>query len=152
MSDGFVAVDGGEGKLLQTYENTVGGRAVHAEAVTVVATDGGGLSTARNAALSNTAVAVKASDGKVHGHNLFNPGTALAYVHYYDVAAASVVVGTTTPKLSIALPSTSSASVGTELFSEIGITFATAISIAASTTPGGGTAPGTAVVANVYYA
>lgn len=115
------------------------------------ATVGTGLLTFRDAALSNVAVAVKASAGKVHGHNLFNPGVALAYVHYYDAAQVSVTVGTTIPKLSIALPSNATAQIGTELFSEVGLAFGTAITIAASTTPGGATAPATALVSNVYY-
>lgn len=111
-----------------------------------------GLDTFRNAALSNTDVAVKASAGRVHGYNFFNPGTALAYVHFYDLATADVTVGTTTPKLSIALPSSATAQVGVD--TGLGgppITFATAITVAASTTPGGGTAPGTAIVANIFY-
>ncbi len=112
-----------------------------------------GLSTNRQPALTNTAVAVKATAGKLYGYNIFNPGTALAYVHFYDVASGSVTVGTTTPKLSIALPSNASAFVGDDTgFGDIPVDFTTAITIAASTTPGGGTAPGTALVTNLYYA
>ena len=111
-----------------------------------------GTDTFRNAAVSNSAVAVKVSDANMYGYNLFNPGIALAYVHFYDVAQASVVVGTTVPKLSLALPSNATATVGVDAFFGANpINFATAITIAATTTPGGGTAPGTAIVANVAY-
>lgn len=113
---------------------------------------GTGTSTFRDAALSNADVAVKASAGRVYGYNLFNPGSALAYVHFYDAATADVTVGTTTPKLSLALPSNANAQIGVDSGFDPPITFATAITVAASTTPGGGTAPGTAIVANVLYA
>ena len=107
-------------------------------------------STFRDPALSTTAVAVKASAGSVVGYNIFNPGSALAYVHFYDVAQGSVTVGTTVPKLSLPLPSNSSATVGIDS-KQASVPYSTAITVAASTTPGGSTAPGTALVVNILY-
>lgn len=49
MTDSFVAVDGGEGKLLQTFKNTVGTDVVHAEAVSIVTTAGAPVDTSTNA-------------------------------------------------------------------------------------------------------
>lgn len=112
---------------------------------------GEGLLVLRDPALTNTAVAVKASAGRLYGYHIFNPGTALAYVQIYNVAAASVVVGTTTPIITLAMPSNSSSNVGVDHLFSTPVTFATAIAVAATTTPTGGTAPGTAIVVNVFY-
>jgi hypothetical protein len=43
MTAANVAVDGGEGKKLQTFENTVGAESVHSEAVTLVDTSGAAI-------------------------------------------------------------------------------------------------------------
>jgi hypothetical protein len=112
----------------------------------------GGATPFRNAAVTNTAVAVKAAAGKVWSYNIFNPGVALAYLHFYDLASGSVVVGTTVPTRSVALQSNATSQVGVDTSFGVGIQFSTAISIAATTTPGGGTAPATALVVNIDYA
>lgn len=112
---------------------------------------GEGLLVLRDPALSNTAVAVKASSGRLYGYHIFNPGTALAYVQIYNVAAASVVVGTTTPIITLAMPSNSSSSVGVDHLFSTPVTFGTAIAVAATTTPTGGSAPATAIVTNFFY-
>ena len=111
-------------------------------------TDGVGLSTFRNAALSNTATAVKASAGRVYGYNVSNPNASQdVYLHFYDVAAGSVVVGTTTPKLSLWVP----ANGGLDSLFAIPIAFGTAITVAISTTATGGTAPSSGGVVNLFY-
>lgn len=119
--------------------------------VSPIAGTTGGATPYRNAALSNTKQVVKAAPGKVWWYNIFNPGVALAYLHFYDAASADVTVGTTVPTLSIALPSIATASVGVDSPQVVGLQFSTAITIAATTTPGGGTAPGTALVVNIGY-
>lgn len=105
----------------------------------------------RDVALTNTAVAIKASSGRVLSGHFFNPGSALAYLHFYNVAAASVTVGTTVPVYSIPLPSNANGSVADDWVPPHPIPFATAISMAASTTPNGGTAPSTALVVSGLY-
>lgn len=111
-----------------------------------------GLTRFRNIAVTNTAVAVKGSAGNIYSINAYNPGVALAYLHIYNVAAASVTVGTTVPNWSIALPSTATGTVGIDAISDIPyFTASGAFSVAASTTPNGGTAPGTALVVNIGY-
>lgn len=105
----------------------------------------------RDPAVTNTAVAIKASAGKLHGYNLYNPNSSLAYVHFYNVAAASVTVGTTTPIRSVALPSTANGTVAVDREFTLGIAFGTAMSVAASTTATGGGAPSTALVVNAEY-
>lgn len=112
------------------------------------ATVGTALTKFRDPAVTNTAVAIKASAGKLHWYNLYNPNASLAYVHFYNVAAASVTVGTTTPAISIALPSTANGTVAVDSYNGLGLDFSTAISVAASTTATGGIAPSTALVVN----
>lgn len=94
-----------------------------------------------------TAQAVKASAGKVYGYYLYNPEAAVTFVHFYNTAQGSVTVGTTNPLFSLQIPAGSAAN----LMSDIGITFGTAITIAATTTAGGNTAPATGVSATIFY-
>jgi hypothetical protein len=94
-----------------------------------------------------TAQAVKASAGKVYGYYLYNPEAAVTFVHFYNTASGSVTVGTTNPLFTLQIPPGSAAN----LIGEIGVTFGTAITIAATTTAGGNTAPATGVSATVFY-
>lgn len=192
MADSFIGVAEGSDKKLQTNLNTVGGVAVHSEAVTPTDASGNAFnsgnpfpvtgpltdtqlrasavpvsgsvdviqkpsatSTAtsifRNVAITNTAVSIKASSGRLISGHFFNPGVALAYLHFYDVASGSVTVGTTVPTYSIPLPSTATSSIADDWAPSIPIPFGTAITVAASTTPNGGSAPGTALVVSALY-
>lgn len=98
----------------------------------------GGGSTYRSVALTNTALAVKATAGTVsflHVANLESMAVT-CYVHLYNVAAASVIVGTTVPIWSMVL---GAGTIQTVPFS-VPITFSAAIAAAATTTAGGSTA------------
>lgn len=92
----------------------------------------------RAVALSNTAVAVKTGRGSLQWLHCVNPSGAIAYVQTYDTTSA-VVVGTTTPKLSIGLAA------GQALGQQVGVSFVSKLWIAATTTVSGGSAPGTAL-------
>lgn len=98
-------------------------------------------------ALTNSAQAVKASAGKFGGYYIYNPNASATYVIVYNIAAASVTVGTSTPKLVFCIP----AAAGANLEILAGIPFDTAISIAATTTGGGNSAPATALEAMVFF-
>ncbi len=102
------------------------------------AATGGGGSTYRSVALTSTALAVKASAGTVSMVHVVNleGGAATCWVHFYNVAAASVVVGTTVPIWSQML----AASTAQTIPFNVPIQFSTAISVAATTTAGGATA------------
>jgi hypothetical protein len=106
-----------------------------------------GMISYRNAALSNTAQAVKASAGRTYGWSFTNPGTADAWVHVYDVAAGSVTVGTTNALWTWIVPAQGANGDSFPAPLEHG----TAIAIAATTGPTNGTAPATALVAYVGY-
>lgn len=102
-----------------------------------------------NALLTNTPVAVKASAGNLYGFDFVNTGSAAAYVQLFDAAAGSVTLGTTAPKLSKWVPA---GGAWEEKFAGDGkITFGTAITVAATTTATGNTAPVTGILANVTF-
>lgn len=98
-------------------------------------------------ALTATAQVIKASAGKFGGYYIYNPNTSATYVMVYNIAAASVTVGTSTAILVFCIPASSAAN----LEMTHGIPFGTAMSIAAATTGGGNTAPATALEAMVWY-
>jgi hypothetical protein len=102
----------------------------------------------RDAALTNTDVAVKASAGRVYGYHVYNPNSSDIFIQFYDAGTGAVTVGTTTPKLSLVIPG---GGVLDAMSLPVPISFGTAITVAATTTAGGGTAPTTALVANVVY-
>ena len=108
---------------------------------------GVGLDTSRTTALSNTATAIKSSAGNIYLLHVENPNSSKAYLQFYDVAAGSVTVGTTTPKLSLLIPATG----GHDGYLPIPIAFGTAITVAATTTATGGAAPTTGLLVNIGY-
>lgn len=108
-----------------------------------------GMDTYRNAALSNTDQPVKASAGNLYSWQAQNPDTVNdVWLHFYDAATANVTPGTTTPKLSFWIPA---GGANGEVLGDVPYTFATAITVAATTTPTGGTAPATAIVMTAGY-
>lgn len=117
--------------------------------VSSAANTNGGASTFFAAAQSNTVTAVKSSAGNVYGFSLKNTTAADAYIQMFDLATGSVTLGTTTPKLSFWIPA--SGSYDYAFNGESKLTFATAISIAVTTTATGSTAPATGLVANIFY-
>jgi hypothetical protein len=108
---------------------------------------GGGWSVSSQTALTNTDVAIKASAGLFGGYMVYNPNTVACYIQLFDIATASVTVGTTTPTYVLPIPAASAANL--EL--SCGIDHATAITVAATTTATGGTTPTTALVCVFFY-
>lgn len=98
-------------------------------------------------ALTSTAQQVKATAGTVGGWYIYNPNATATYVNFYNLTSANTTVGTSNQQMVICIPATSGANVE---FGN-GITFATAITISATTTGGGNTAPSTALECNVYF-
>ncbi len=100
-------------------------------------------------ALTNSAQAIKASAGQIFGYYAYNPNAIAQFVHFYNVASASVTVGSTNPLFTLTVPAASAAN----LITPIGITFSNAgFSCAASATAGGNGAPTTALDLIVWYA
>ena len=144
----FTVVQSTATSLKTQAENYQGGSAVSSSNPMYIAqlpVTSGGLSAATGA-LTNTATAVSASAGQVYGWFIYNPNNSVAYVQFYNVAAASVTVGTTSPVYSIGIPALSAANVF-----GVGIAHSTAIAVAATTTRAGAVAPGTSLDYNVFY-
>ena len=125
-------------QITTLYPHTAGGLSV---AQLNGADSGGGV-------LVATAQVIKASAGQMYGYYVYNPNSSATFVHFYNVAAASVTVGTTAPLMSITIPATSAAN----LALPYGIAFSNAgWSAAATTTAGGNTAPSTGLDVTVFY-
>lgn len=82
------------------------------------------------AANTTNATSVKAKPGKVLGWKLSNINAAVRYLKLYDLAAAPTV-GTSTPKLTIAIPPASAEC--SVYLGEDGLAFATGIAFAVVT-------------------
>jgi len=124
-------------------------------AVQLVPLASGGLSTFMasgsdgSTILTATAQAIKASAGMLYGYYAYNPESAVTFVHFYNIAAASVTVGTDSPLYTIQIPAGSAANLSIPQ----GIIFSNAgWSCAATTTAGGNTSPATGVSLTVWYA
>lgn len=100
----------------------------------------------RQAALSNSAQVVKASQGQFGGYFVYNPNDEVSFLQLYDSAGA-VVVGTTTPKASYGIP----AGAGANIEIKRGVACLSGIKVAATTTMTGGTAPDVGLDVNIYY-
>jgi len=113
-----------------------------------------GVSVFRSLDLDETEEEAKASAGTVYGMWVNNTATATRFVKFYDATAANVVVGTTTPVITIGIPGNTSDDVSGSFGGGYGITFATAITVAATTGVADADvgAPGVNdVVVNVFY-
>lgn len=98
---------------------------------------GGGLSVFRSLDLDETEEEAKDTGGNLYKLRIANFRTSSAvYVKLYDADADDVSVGTTTPIDTIAVPPASAAgnpTIITEAFGGMGLTFANAITLAATT-------------------
>lgn len=117
----------------------------------------GGLSVFRSLDLDESEEEVKATAGCLYKLRLTNRTTSARYVKLYNATAANVTVGTTTPIDTIVVPGGTSAdlcTVVTESFGGVGLTFDTALCLAATTALADNDtgAPGANdVVATAYY-
>lgn len=92
-----------------------------------------GLLQFRNLSGNATPQSVKAGSGNIYALNLINPNTTPVYVKFYNVAAGSVVVGTTPVALTVAVPAGDSITPGIVFGSISPFFFSTAISFAVVT-------------------
>lgn len=92
-------------------------------------------------ALTNTAVVLKATSGILQWVNCGNTNASTVYLQIFD-SAGTVTVGTTPNTLSLAIPPSLTANLG------FPAQFFNGIQVAATTTVGGGTAPGSTLACN----
>ena len=123
--------------------------------VTNVPKSNSGWSFSYKSALTNSVSQIKGSAGTFGGYiNLFNPNTATTYIQVFNLPSASVTLGTTAPDFVITLPGLASASgTGSDRNLELvnGLAMSAGITVAATTTQTGSTAPSNAVVATFLY-
>lgn len=124
--------------------------------VTPVPTSNTGWSFFYNAGgISSTKLQLKATAGTFGGWAwLYNPNTAATFIQVFNKASASVTVGTTAPDFVIVLPGIASASAtGSAANAEIvmGIAMSTGITVAATTTETGSTAPSNTIFATFLF-
>jgi hypothetical protein len=98
-------------------------------------------------ALTNVAQAVGPADALLAAISYSNPNAAAVWLQFFAEAPANVTVGTTPPSCAIALEASFS---GHTLIDITGASFNGPVSVAATTTPTGSTAPGTAITACVF--
>lgn len=93
----------------------------------------GGLSIFRSIDLDETEEEVKATAGQIYTLWFSNMATSTRFLKIYNATAANVTVGTTTPIMTLALPGNSSDDVSGVFGSTHGLSFDTAITVAATT-------------------
>lgn len=110
-----------------------GALAAATDSIAVGALTGLGCDVDKNLDVDESEDAVKTSAGTIYGWHFINRTSSPRYVHYYNDTVANVVVGTTVPKMTLAIPGNAAGYVG-ELFAFVpGIKFDAAITIAATT-------------------
>lgn len=122
---------------------------------TPTASANGGLSIFRSLDIDESEEEIKASAGTVYGMWVTNTATSTRFIKFYNATAANVTVGTTTPVITIGIPGNTSDDVsGSFGPGGIGIGFATAISVAATTAAADadtGAPSAGDVIINVFY-
>ena len=116
--------------------------------VGVSASTAGGASPYFNSALLATAVQIKGTAATLYNLTVFNTTASIAYVQIFNALATNVTVGTTVPTLSFEIPASGTYDLqGTG----VGLAFSNGLTVAATTTATGSTAPGTGLVVNAGY-
>lgn len=114
----------------------------------------GGTTPYRNIDVDETEDAVKASAGQLYWLHAMNLSNAVLYLQFYNATTANTTVGSTTPALTFPLATQGNTNgAGFVLDVTNGIAFDTAITIAATTTPGGNSGPAANLcIVNLGYA
>lgn len=101
--------------------------------------------------LSSTKQEVSDTSCHVYGYHAVNTNATLtnyAFIQMFDKDSDDVTVGTTTPDLSIFVPAGPG---GVDMVFPYGIQWHKGLTIAATTTATGSSAPATAIVCNIIY-
>ena len=116
------------------------------QAINVTANPSGGTSVATGS-IGATKTAIKTSAGAVYGWYFYNSNSSVVYVQMFANTVAGVTLGTTAPTMSLGIPPGSAANMAFDT----GVSYATAITIAITTTSAGATGPTNTVDYNVLY-
>jgi hypothetical protein len=102
--------------------NTIGG-------IRLKTDTSGGITPSQQLDIDETEDEIKGTAATLYGWYLYNDGASEVYVKFYNATAANVTVGSTTPLITLGIPAGS----GANVFSDIGIAFGTALTVAATT-------------------
>lgn len=107
----------------------------------------------RATAQKATATVVSTTPANVYGWHIYNQDSADTFLQVYDLASGSVTVGTTVPTLTFWIPGLSGLDEWvTPSERELGLfRCSTAVTIAATATIGGSSAPATGLLINISY-
>jgi len=108
----------------------------------------GGWTTKLLNGLTTTVITVKNAAGQLARIYCYNPNSSVAYIQTFNLTPSSVTLGTTTPTNSYGIAATSIGGFGSAI---VGDQYSAAISVAATTTVKGLTAPNTALDCNASY-
>ena len=105
-------------------------------------------STVVTAALTNTVTAINPGYTNFSFMECYNPAAAATYVQVFNAVPGNVTLGTTPPATVISMATLASRGFA---FSDNGLSFPVAMSVAATTTATGSTAPATALTCTFGY-
>lgn len=116
--------------------------------VTPTPSVGGGWTQNSQTSLTNTKTQISSVACNVGGYIIANPNAAFTYIQVWDLASASVTVGTTAPTWTIGVPANGTANM---MIAGGGALHATGFTIAATTSPTNSTAPSSNVQTTFFY-
>ncbi len=107
-----------------------------------------GTTPSYQSALSSTKTAIKASAGNLYGWHFYNSNNSVVYIQIFNKTTANVTVGSTAPDFVLVLPQGGFLD-DPSLAYPYG--FSNALTVAATTTPSGSTAPTNAINCTFFY-
>lgn len=135
--------------LFQTVNQRASDSSTDNFAVGTAATGTNGPDTLFDASVTNAAEELKATPGQLYGYHLVNNHADTAvWIQVFNVAAASVVLGTTPPKKSLKIPGGGVLDMPQQA---LGVPFGTAMSYACTATATGAGAPASAATVNFDF-
>lgn len=109
------------------------------------------LTAFRNTGITSTAIAVKASAGRVHGINIINPNASPVYLKIYNTLVGGTTVGSTTPFKVFFIPASDRFFIPVQLIAIANLSAAITIAAVTEVADSSSTAPGTALHVEIEY-
>lgn len=148
--------DANTGKVVKLSEVDVNVSEITSGEITISTPTGDGWDIYRSLDLDESEEEIKSSSGVLGGLFILNMSASVMYLKLYNAAEANVTVGTTTPVMTVPIPTSgdTNGSGFVVMFGPQGVGFDTGICIAATTglADGNSGAPGSnEIVAHIFY-
>lgn len=98
--------------------------------------------------ITNTVANVRLGQTQLFGWIINNVNASDVYLQFFNLAVADVTLGTTPPTHVLKFPANTAT---VYFFENVGVYFSVAMTIAATTTETGSTAPGSALSVDLFY-